>query len=219
MCATTSGIVFLDLQRNRYQAISAHHEIALQAIQERPLEECPDEAHALARTLERAGLVESTSASVSVSHAASRACIARISANEVIEAQTRPPTHGLAFMRSYMWAKHSIKRATLFTVVEQLTYERSSSAEARSRADDACAASLHALGFHRLRPFAFTAREHCLLHALALVRYLSFHGIDATWFIGVNTQPWRAHSWVQYEDIVLDATPEQVLEYTPILVV
>jgi hypothetical protein len=73
--------------------------------------------------------------------------------------------------------------------------------------------------FRRLRCYFFTARGHCLFHSLALLNFLSRHGIYPDWVIGVRTAPWGAHSWVQQGSWVLDATPEEVRFYTPILVV
>ncbi len=73
--------------------------------------------------------------------------------------------------------------------------------------------------FRRLRPFVFAAEGHCLLHALTLVKFLDRYRFHPEWVIGVATQPWSAHSWVQSGKYLLDTNPEKVGEYTPILVV
>jgi hypothetical protein len=73
--------------------------------------------------------------------------------------------------------------------------------------------------FRRLRPYAFAAHDQCLFHALTLTRFLGAHGVYPTWVIGVRLRPWGAHSWVQHDHWLLDATPEAVREYTPILAV
>ncbi len=73
--------------------------------------------------------------------------------------------------------------------------------------------------FRKLRPFVFAPEGRCLLHALTLVRFLSRYGFYPEWVIGVTTQPWGAHSWVQWEKFLLDTNPEKVCGYTPILVV
>lgn len=79
---------------------------------------------------------------------------------------------------------------------------------------------LHAVSqFRLLRPFAFTANDRCLFHALALTTYLTLLRLPATWIIGVRLHPWGAHSWVQTGPLVLDSTPEIVREYVPILAV
>lgn len=73
--------------------------------------------------------------------------------------------------------------------------------------------------FRRLRVFAFTAKGKCLFHALALTMFLSRYGLFPSWVVGVKTNPWGAHSWVQQGNLILDSTPEEVRTYTPILVV
>jgi Transglutaminase-like superfamily len=73
--------------------------------------------------------------------------------------------------------------------------------------------------FRRLRPFVFAAEGRCLLHALTLVNFLAKYDFYPEWVIGVSTQPWGAHSWVQWGNYLLDTNPEKVCHFTPILVV
>jgi hypothetical protein len=73
--------------------------------------------------------------------------------------------------------------------------------------------------FRRLRPYVFAPEGRCLLHALTLARFLSRYAFYPEWVIGVATQPWGAHSWVQWENFLLDTNPEKVCGYTPILVI
>ena len=73
--------------------------------------------------------------------------------------------------------------------------------------------------FRTLRPYVFAPEGRCLLHALALVRFLSYYGFYPEWVIGVSTQPWGAHSWVQWDRFLLDTNPEKVCGFTPILAV
>lgn len=73
--------------------------------------------------------------------------------------------------------------------------------------------------FDLLRPFAFTARNRCLFDSLALVDFLARHGLHAHWVVGVKTNPFRAHSWVQSGPVVLNDSHEHVRRFEPILVV
>jgi hypothetical protein len=73
--------------------------------------------------------------------------------------------------------------------------------------------------FRTLRPYVFSPEGRCLLHALTLVRFLSHYGFYPEWVIGVSTQPWGAHSWVQWDRFLLDTNPEKVCGFTPILAV
>jgi hypothetical protein len=71
----------------------------------------------------------------------------------------------------------------------------------------------------RLRPFAFTAHDRCLHDSLTLIHFLTSERVPARWVIGVRTQPFGAHSWVQSGDTVLNDQHEHVRRYRPILVV
>jgi Transglutaminase-like superfamily len=73
--------------------------------------------------------------------------------------------------------------------------------------------------FRRLRPLVFAAEDRCLLHALTLINFLALYHLYPEWVIGVATQPWGAHSWVQWGNFLLDSNPEKVCRFTPILVV
>lgn len=75
------------------------------------------------------------------------------------------------------------------------------------------------LAYEALRPFAFTAREKCLLDSLALVTFLARDGLLPRWVIGVKTSPFGAHSWVQSGTTVLNDQHEYVRQFSPILVV
>lgn len=73
--------------------------------------------------------------------------------------------------------------------------------------------------FTALRPFLFTAKEECLFDSLALIEFLAAYGLYPLWVIGVQAHPFAAHSWVQYDDTVLNDYPEHVLKYVPILAI
>lgn len=70
--------------------------------------------------------------------------------------------------------------------------------------------------FRVIRPFLYSRKDKCLFHGLALYRFLRHYGFSPTWVIGVRTAPFSAHCWVQYGDCVLDDSPEQTLEFTPL---
>jgi len=70
-----------------------------------------------------------------------------------------------------------------------------------------------------LRPFLYSAHDQCLHDSLTLVGFLARRGLFPSWVIGVRTQPFAAHSWVQAGSIVLNDQHEHVRTYTPILVV
>jgi hypothetical protein len=73
--------------------------------------------------------------------------------------------------------------------------------------------------YRRLSPLVFTARNACLLDSLVLIDFLFQSALPATWVVGVRTQPFVAHSWVQHDDVVLNDSVEKVRSFTPILAV
>jgi hypothetical protein len=73
--------------------------------------------------------------------------------------------------------------------------------------------------FRQLRAWVFAAEGRCLLHALSLINFLAHYDFYPDWVIGVATQPWGAHSWVQWGRYLLDSNPEKICRFTPILVV
>jgi hypothetical protein len=73
--------------------------------------------------------------------------------------------------------------------------------------------------FDRLRPFVFTARDACLFDSLALIEFLAMHDSYPTWVIGVHTQPFSAHSWVQHNEFSFNGPVEFLRRFTPILAV
>lgn len=80
-----------------------------------------------------------------------------------------------------------------------------------ARARDLTRAFLH------LRPFAYAARNRCLLDSLALAEFLASYGIRATCVFGVRANPFEAHCWLQIGSHVVNETPEMAQRYAPIL--
>jgi hypothetical protein len=70
--------------------------------------------------------------------------------------------------------------------------------------------------FCRLRPLIFTSRDRCLFDSLVLAHYLAMYGAEPQWIFGVASDPFAAHCWLQDGPIVLNDTPENVRQYTPI---
>ncbi len=73
--------------------------------------------------------------------------------------------------------------------------------------------------YDKMRPFVFTAQDKCLHDSLALIGFLASEGLFPRWVIGVKTQPFGAHSWVQSGATVLNDQHENVRRFRPILVV
>lgn len=73
--------------------------------------------------------------------------------------------------------------------------------------------------FRWLRPFGFSAKDHCLFDSLALVNFLACFRVFPEWVFAVDGAPFAAHSWVQHGPIVFNDGVEIVERYTPIMVI
>jgi hypothetical protein len=84
--------------------------------------------------------------------------------------------------------------------------------------------AMQAKAYECVHAFLMTRRlvptqNRCLQRSIALIEFLSWHGIFANLMIGVRMQPFGAHAWVQIEDVVLNDYLDEVLVYTPIVAV
>ena len=126
--------------------------------------------------------------------------------------------HTVNFLAAFCWARFFLAGRPFSTVVAEV---RSMNLRPRRNIVECELRGVAARVdvFRQLRPFAFAAEGHCLLHALTLMRFLSKYDLHPDWVIGVTTQPWGAHSWVQWDNYLLDSNPEKVCGYTPIMIV
>jgi hypothetical protein len=125
--------------------------------------------------------------------------------------------HCVHFTVAYLWARCSLAWRPFLATVEEVRVRKAGCILAKQSWHISQVAGVVDV-FRRLRPLLFAAEGHCLLHALTLIRFLSSYEFYPEWVIGVTTQPWSAHSWVQWGDYLLDSNPEKVCAYTPILV-
>lgn len=75
-----------------------------------------------------------------------------------------------------------------------------------------------AAAFARLRAIA-TTNDQCLPRSLAVAERLFAAGVGAELVLAVKLQPFAAHAWVQWRDIVVNDRVDAVRDFTPILVV
>jgi hypothetical protein len=137
------------------------------------------------------------------------------------EADTRSALHArdvVQFAAAYAYAKIGLRFRALHEVVREIrNTKRAIAASCPPPTREQLGAAIGA--FRGIRPYVFAAKGQCLVHALALMRFLLQRHLAATWVIGVRTSPWGAHTWVQYENLILDSDPERVVEFTPILAI
>jgi hypothetical protein len=124
--------------------------------------------------------------------------------------------HVSAFCVAYLRALFDIKCRPIITTVRRVETRKLR----RERGRISTMQTLELVRIFRvLRPFLFTAKDHCLFDSLALIEFLARFGAFPTWVIGVRTRPFAAHSWVVDANLILNELLEKTEEFSPILAV
>jgi hypothetical protein len=232
VCVTGDGSVLLDLKRDKYLGLGRIETEWVASVVdtwpkpiwdalENPVPPDGNEVQKLLASLTDAGILTQNSEERC---SAERRAVADmkaewISIGDEMEVQSRvTATHVANFAKAFAEARLSLALCPFEKTVERVRDRK----EKRGRDFEVCHA-LHVAAmvdvFRRLRPFVFAAEGRCLLHALTLVNFLARCDFYPEWVIGVSTQPWGAHSWVQWGNLLLDTNPENVCQFTPILTV
>jgi transglutaminase superfamily protein len=228
VCPLLASTILLDLKRNRYFGIGANETRALSTLalnwndangSAAAVEQlAPDTAIAMADALIEAGLLSRDPPADRTSFGAAPVDLSGVlssAGHELSRATSLRLAHIASFLGALAWTRRALRSRTLYAIASEV---RDRKAAAGGVFDEQRAVELVGL-FRRLRPHTFAARDRCLFHSLALVRFMARHDVFPTWVIGVRAKPWGAHAWVQQGKLLLDANPEQVCEYTPILTV
>lgn len=228
VCPLLASTILLDLERNRYYGIGTNETRALSTLAVNwheangtatPVEQLtPDAAVAMADALIDAGLLSRDAPADSSAFSGPPLDLAGTLTSAGYELNRSTPlrlAHIATFLTALAWTRRALRSRTLYSIACEV---RDSKAVAGGTFDEQRALELVGI-FRRLRPHTFAARDRCLFHSLALVRFLARQALFPTWVIGVRAKPWGAHAWVQHGQLLLDASPEQVCEYTPILTV
>jgi hypothetical protein len=229
-CATRHGVVLLDLLRNKYLGLDLTDGASLaDVVRNWPVQRINGQ-NAVAAALDRSRmnkLVRSLLDANVLQPFPPPDCGIRRSTfslegdlasvgDEIIARAPVRSTHIVSFLFSPLCALFSIRFLPLsFTV--GVVYKRKARAIARGYCFDAHRAAQLTFVFRRLRPYLFSAHGHCIIHALALVNFMALYGEFPSWVLGVRTDPWGAHSWVQHENLLFDTNPAKVCPYDPLL--
>jgi hypothetical protein len=237
VCVTAEGSVLLDLRQDKYFGFGRREtEILAEAVAEWPKPPWKTEPHLEREAgtlclsmLERRLLAPSQEGATRAALALNQGRIGKapprdmrgdwISIGDEIEVRSSlSRRHWATFLSAYVWARYSLAFRPIFITVEEI---RKCKEMRRDHGRPLSVLEVASMvdSFRQLRPFAFAAEGHCLLHALTLIRFLSKYAFYPDWVFGVTTQPWGAHTWVQWRDFLLDTNPEKVCAYTPILIV
>ena len=223
VCATAAGYVILDLPSNSYLALDAATGRGLELLVDgwpkpaaQSAEAAPNTIEEAAEALIQAGVI------ATVSSKAPWVNRSKVS----IDGPLSSIGEELGQLGSINFREVFVFLYVLITVALDLRFRRFYSvirrtADLKSHLRQQESDYFRAIGlvqtYRRLRVYAFRSDGHCLFHALTLVRFLSYYGIDASFVIGVRTDPWGAHSWAQRGNVLLDTSPEKVCAFQPIL--
>jgi hypothetical protein len=227
-CVRLEGAVLLDLKKNRYYGLGLLESATLSplvanwpGVADGPVShDRPASREAAKKYVAALSRLELLSATEPLRHVpVAQVTTPLTSIGEELSGGSRPSVAQVAtFFWSYRWARNSVRQCSLDEITHAVTMMRIPSERPVPMASDSDLVRLIS-AFRTLRPLAMTANGECLIHSLALLKFLARYYLFPTWIIGVRFRPWRAHSWVQMQECVLDSTPEKVCEFTPILAV
>jgi hypothetical protein len=228
VCVTATGAVLLDLKRNRYfglgyrearslSTLAANWSAASMSSGRALVPMLPDDAVRLADALVKAGFltaVAPTEPGPPIASIDSTATLTSVG----YELAAAPPLHLqhiVAFLRACIWAKRAVDSRLLYSIACEVAESKAGITQDIDLQHTVELVSV----FRRLRPYAFAAKDQCLFHALALLKFLAYYNIFPTWVVAVRPTPWAAHSWLQLDNHVLDCNPEEISGYAPILAI
>jgi hypothetical protein len=224
-CCADGQVVLLDLDRNKYIGIGGVQLPALARVIEgwplspghsAPLDE-PADIDALTAPLRAQGLLTGAN-TAGPAAAALEEPMRSLNAEDAVQDAAIGWRRLSRFLASAVTASAWLRWRSLASIARIVAARRSRLAPSDGPASREAVRALVA-SYLRLRPFAFSAQDKCLHDSLTLIHFLACEGVSATWVIGVRTQPFGAHSWVQSGDTVLNDQHERVRRYRPILVV
>jgi hypothetical protein len=127
-------------------------------------------------------------------------------------------SHLVRFARASLSAKLTVRLNRLERAVARAQYRKARRASSQTPVDMRGVRELIEV-FDRLCPLLFRSKGACLLYSLALLEFLAGYGFYPDWVFGVKVRPFRAHTWLQSQDLVLNDAHGMVADMTPILVV
>lgn len=206
-CIAGDGVMLLDLRRDRYfrvpPALAGETRDWLMAGNGRPPAAVLEllRRHAIAGS-EDASLIQLSREDVAIP----------ASLPEPLEREARPrlSTLGVAIGVASSWT--ALKVWPLSSVIDAVRNSRVSDPGLEEALSGQTLATYHRA--RRLVPI----HKNCLLDSLALDRWLGKAGPPRRIVIGVTTEPFLAHCWLQTDTLLLNDNYDHVRRYTPILV-
>jgi Transglutaminase-like superfamily len=220
------AFVFLDLCSGRYLALSRHEsELPEKWIQRSdvtnfPLFHVEDTTRnsTFMSALARHGLVTQDPRHQRRTFSCFRKATSTVDCRDSNDVFMWQPQIASRFAFSYLTSSLEYPFSTLKRSLERLRARKLSLAKAVSLPTPS---QLRVLMGHylRLRTFTFTSMNRCVLDSLILCDFLFRNHVSPTFIIGVTLRPFRAHCWVQCDEVALNSNHELVELYSPVLVI
>jgi hypothetical protein len=118
------------------------------------------------------------------------------------------------FLKAALVARYFLSVRSLYSMMCRIEQRRAREVAA-DRSGDLPAMRRLVEVFKRLQPLLPPTGTPCLVHSLTLLEFLAAYGQFPRLVFGVQAHPFTAHCWIQHEDVVLNSTLEQVLQFTP----
>jgi hypothetical protein len=224
VCLSGDNAVFLDLRRDKYQAVGRDARASLRGQivgwpdDDACVPEPPDPSALLSTLLEHGLLTIDPRIGRSAAPPAAAPPAEALIDDEFARHQATAPSDFIRFFAACTKAALSLRLTSLERIVDAIS-RRKQQALVRGERSTLARDRVLVSTFNRLRPFAFSACRFCLYDSLALLEFLAMYDSYPCWVIGVHTNPFAAHSWLQQHGYLFNGPIDQVARYTPILVV
>lgn len=201
-CIDGAILVFLDLRRDRYRAVSVENAPRIAGLTEGAGRASASEASLLALDLIEAAGDQTDAIALQRRRAPGRKL--------VLEGGHRPTTRELAsFWAACVWSAHMLRLRRLDQALASLSNRKALAGVGASSAEKAAGL------FEHLRPW-YPRRRICLFDSLALMRFMLDRGVAPTLVLGVRTAPFAAHCWVEMNDALVSDMSDHCASFTPI---
>lgn len=120
-------------------------------------------------------------------------------------------------LRSRIWAHNRLSHDSLISILQGVAACRPSAANCMPEMAPVIVYPLIG-AFHAWRGW-YSQPNACLVDSLSLLHFLARFHIFPAWVFGVIAEPFQAHCWLQWRDIVLNDSLEHVDNYVPIMLV
>ena len=121
--------------------------------------------------------------------------------------------HILVFFRAFFATTIAMRLTSFSELIKSVHLRQRRQLDQHARLSDV--AILLSI-YNRIRTCVFTARDACFRDSLTLLHFLSSFGIYPDWIFAVQSAPFSAHCWVQYDTALLNDSLAHVRQFTPI---